>query len=596
MRRLGSVVTLALASSLLLAPPAQAAPKKVPTRHGYGGAVSSVDPYASRIGLRVLKAGGNAVDAAVATAAALGVTEPFSSGIGGGGYFVYYDAKAGAVRTLDGRETAPKRMPRDAFINPETGKPYGFSPARVTSGVSVGVPGTLATWQRALEKWGTTDLGQALAPAEKLARRGFRVDATFRSQVLQNKRRFRAFTSTRKLYGRVPRVGSTFRNPDLAATYALLGRAGTDAFYLGPLAGQIARTVRNPPTTERTTLPVPPGFMHRRDLTRYYTIHRRPTHVTYRGLDVYGMRPSSSGGSTVGEALNILERHDLAAMPRAQALHYYLEASALAFADRGAYVGDPAFTDVPLDDLLSDEYAAERDCEIDPAQASEKPVAAGDVSSYDGDCATGRGVGTTGRDTENVETTNLTVADKWGNVVEHTLTIEQTGGSGIVVPGRGFLLNNELTDFSPVYDKADPNRIERTKRPRSSMSPTIVLRDGKPFLALGSPGGSTIITTVLQILLNRIDFGMTLPQAISAPRATQRNADPDLAEPAFVRRYGDALKAFGHDVETYRDIFTGTTEIGAATGIEFGPGGLLTVAAEPRRRGGGSATVVRRYR
>ena len=195
-------------------------------------------------------------------------------------------------------------------------------------------------------------------------------------------------------------------------------------------------------------------------------------------------------------------------------------------------------------------------------------------------------------DTENVETTNLTVADRWGNVVEYTLTIEQTGGSGIVVPGRGFLLNNELTDFTAVYDADDPNRIEPLKRPRSSMSPTIVLRHGRPFIAVGSPGGSTIITTVLQILLNRIDFGMTLPQAIRAPRATQRNTPQDLAEPAFVRRYGAALRALGHDVVRYDDVFTGTHEIGAATGIEFGPGRLLTVAAEPKRRGGGSATVV----
>ncbi|GAA4376628.1 gamma-glutamyltransferase [Nocardioides caricicola] len=577
MRRLAIAVPLALLATLLATPAhADPGPLKVPTRQGYGGAVTSVDPYASRVGLRVLKAGGNAVDAAVATAAALGVTEPFSAGIGGGGYFVYYDAETGKVRTIDGRETAPAAMPRDAFIDPETGEPYNFSPELVTSGVSVGVPGTLATWQRALRRWGTLPLDRALAPAEVLARRGFRVDATFRGQVKQNLERFRAFTSTRALYGRLPKVGSLFRNPDLADTYDLIADHGPRRFYDGALAREMVRAVRRPPTTSSTQLPVPKGFLAVGDLRGYRTIDRAPTHVEYRGLDVYGMAPSSSGGSTVGEALNILENHDLAGATPEQALHLYLEASALSFADRGAYVGDPDFVDVPLDTLLSDEYAAERDELIDPGSAMTKPVGAGDIP-----------------DTENVETTNLTVADRWGNVVEYTLTIEQTGGSGIVVPGRGFLLNNELTDFSPVYDEADPNRIEPGKRPRSSMSPTIVLRDGKPFVAVGSPGGSTIITTVLQILLNRIDLGMTLPQALRAPRATQRNTAAVLAEPGFVDRYAEALEALGHDVQTYEDIFTGTQEIGAATGIEFGPGRLLTSVAERDRRGGGSALVVR---
>ncbi|WP_028637437.1 gamma-glutamyltransferase [Nocardioides sp. URHA0032] len=595
MRRLGIVVPLALLATALAAP-AQATPPKHPTARGYGGAVTSVDPDASAIGLEVLKAGGNAVDAAVATAAALGVTEPFSSGIGGGGYFVYYDAKTREVHTIDGRETAPAAMPHDAFIDPKTGKPYGFSPARVTSGVSVGVPGSLATWQRALREWGTRSLARSLAPAEALARRGFRVDPTFHDQVVQNRRRFDAFVPTRRLYlphGRAPRVGSTFRNPDLARTYDLIAHRGTRALYDGRLTSEVVHAVRRPPTTKDTTLPVPRGLMRRSDITGYRPVDRAPTRVGYRGLHVYGMAPSSSGGSTVGEALNILDRYPLGSMTRARALHLYLEASALAFADRSAYVGDPAQVDVPLKDLLSQKYADERACRIRVGRAFPTPVEAGDASSYDGRCGAGRGTATSAGDTENVETTNLTVADRWGNVVEYTLTIEQTGGSGIVVPGRGFLLNNELTDFTAVYDDADPNRIEPGKRPRSSMSPTLALhRNGRPLLAVGSPGGSTIITTVLQILVNRLDLGMTLPQAIAAPRATQRNTEDDLAEPAFLRRYGHALKRLGHHVEKYQDIFTGTTEIGAATGIEFGPGGLLTVAAEPRRRGGGAATVV----
>ncbi len=596
------VAGLGLTSTAVgVATPAQAEPRspaKVPTSVGHGGAVASVDPYATRIGLRVLKRGGNAVDAAVATAAALGVTEPYSAGLGGGGYFVYYDAEAGRVRTIDGRETAPKEMPRDAFIDPDTGEPYTFFPDMVTSGASVGVPGTPATWARALRKWGTFSLRRALTPAARLAARGFVVDETFRQQTLDNKERFEAYTSTPKLFlpgGRAPKVGSVLENPGLARTYRMLGRRGVDTFYEGRLARQMVRLVRNPPKSPDTSLPVMPGDLRRADLANYETILQKPTRVGYRGYGVYGMAPSSSGGSTVGESLNIMEKFRLAksAMPDdARALHHYLESTALAFADRGAYVGDDDYVDVPLSDLLSDKFAAERACLVNPARAMEKPTDAGDVDSYDGRCGSGSAARTSTEDHENVETTNLTVADRWGNVVEYTLTIEQTGGSGMLVPGRGFLLNNELTDFSWEYDRSDPNRIQGGKRPRSSMSPTIVLKDRKPFLALGSPGGSTIITTVTQMIFNRVDRAMTIQEAIKAPRATQRNTSAVIAEPGFIDRYGTALEAYGHKLEPSGDSFTSAAQIGAATAIEFGPGRLLTAVAEPTRRGGGSARVV----
>ncbi|RNM16374.1 gamma-glutamyltransferase [Nocardioides pocheonensis] len=569
------------------------ASSKTPTAVGYGGAVTSVDANATRVGLAVLRRGGNAADAAVATAAALGVTEPYSSGIGGGGFFVYYNARTGRVRTIDGRETAPSAMPHDAFINPATGKPYTFTPDLVTSGVSVGVPGTLATWKRALHRWGSWRLGRALRPAARLARRGFVVDPTFRQQTLENKTRFQAFPATARLFlpgGDAPAVGSRFRNRALARTYDLIARRGTGVFYRGALARQIARNVRHPRTSPTTTLPVPKGFMRARDLRRYRVINRAPTHVGYRGYDVYGMGPASSGGSTVGEALNILERFNVPAMSDADALHHYLEASALAFADRGKYVGDPAYVHVPLTQLLSDQYAATRACLISPTTAMTKPVAAGDVNATGGCSA--RSAGRTTPDTENLNTTNLTVADRWGNVAEYTLTIEQTGGSGMVLPRRGFLLNNELTDFSAVYDPADPNRIDPGKRPRSSISPTIVMHGGKPFLALGSPGGSTIITTVLQLLFDRIDRGMSIEQAIAAPRASQRNTASVTAEQAFIDQWGSALSAYGHTFTPAGAPGTTAAEIGAATAIEFGPHHRMTAVAEPVRRGGGSAAVV----
>jgi gamma-glutamyltranspeptidase/glutathione hydrolase len=571
------------------AAPRAAEPPKVPTAVGRGGAVSSVDPYATRIGLRVLARGGNAVDAAVATAAALGVTEPYSAGLGGGGFFVHYDARTGKVRTLDGRETAPRDMPRDAFLDPETGEPYPFTPDLVTSGVSVGVPGTPATWQRALDRWGTRSLARSLRPAARLAERGFVVDETFRQQTLANEVRFDAIRPTRRLFlpgGDAPAVGSTFRNPDLARTYRLLADRGLRPFYEGRIADQIVDAVRRPPKTADTDLPVPRGFMRRSDLARYDVADRRPTRSSYRGYDVYGMPPSSSGGIAVGEALNILERFDVAAMSDQDALHHYLEASALSFADRGAYVGDSDYVPVPQRTLLKDRYAAERACEIVPGEAQPKPFAAGDVTSYDGACGAGADTGEPASDHEGLSTTNLTVADRWGNVVEYTLTIEQTGGSAIVVPRRGFILNNELTDFSLEYDPDDPNRIQPGKRPRSSMSPTIVLEDGRPFVALGSPGGATIITTVLQMLLNRIDRGMTIEEALAAPRSSPRNSTPIQSEQAFIDTYGALLEAYGHDLTT-------VAELGAATAIEFGPGRRMTAVAEPTRRGGGAAAVVR---
>jgi gamma-glutamyltranspeptidase/glutathione hydrolase len=594
-------VTSGAAVSPAFADPRETA--KVPTVTGTGGAVSTVDPEASAAAIEVLRSGGNAVDAAVAAAATLGVTEPYSAGVGGGGYFVYYDAKNGKVSTIDGRETAPGAMPQNAFTNPATGTFYTF-PELVSSGVSVGVPGTPATWERALKRWGTLDLDDALEPAIEVASRGFVVDETFRQQTLDNKPRFGAFTSTSELFlpgGDAPAVGSIFRNPDLAQTYRLLGQKGKDAFYHGPIAEEIASTVQAPPKTADTTLPVPAGHMTVKDLKQYQVLEQKPTQVNYRGYEVYGMAPSSSGGTTVGEALNILDTFNLSEMATPDALHHYLEASALAFADRGRYVGDPAFVDVPTAALTDPLFGKERACGIDPKQAAVKPVAPGDVASYDGVCPLAPAALAEETDTENISTTNLTVSDKWGNVVEYTLTIEQTGGSGIVVPGRGFILNNELTDFSYTSTNPDePNQIAPGKRPRSSMSPTIVLKDNKPFLALGSPGGSTIITTVLQTILNRVDLGMTTPEAIAAPRASGRNtlirnAAGEFnvtAEPGFIEAYGAQLTPYGHKLMPSGDAFTSAAEIGAATAIEFLPDGRTVAAAEPTRRGGGSAMVL----
>ncbi|MFF3204620.1 gamma-glutamyltransferase [Streptomyces sp. NPDC002962] len=565
---------------------------KVPVAVGYGGAVSSVDADASAAGIEVLRKGGNAVDAAVATAAALGVTEPYSSGIGGGGYFVYYDAESRAVHTIDGRETAPLTADSGLFL--ENGKPLAFADA-VSSGLGVGTPGTPATWATALREWGSEKLGTVLRPAQRLARDGFTVDDTFRSQTAANETRFRYFPDTAKLFlpgGQLPVVGSTFKNPDLARTYEELARKGVGAIYRGDLGEDIVSTVNKPPVDPGSGWNARPGELSAKDLAAYRAKLQAPTKTSYRGLGVYSIAPSSSGGTTVGEALNILERTDLSRASEVQYLHHYLEAGRIAFADRGRWVGDPAFEDVPTKQLLSQKYADSRACLIKDDAVLTSPLAPGDPR-HPAACGTGGTAAPTTYEGEN--TTHLTVADKWGNVVSYTLTIEQTGGSGITVPGRGFLLNNELTDFSfaPANPAVhDPNLPGPGKRPRSSISPTIVLdRHDKPVVALGSPGGATIITTVLQTLTEFVDRGLPLVDAIAAPRASQRNAAQTELEPAL---YNDTspdglrarLEAIGHS-------FKLNPEIGAATAVQRLPDGRWLAAAETVRRGGGSAQVVR---
>ncbi len=594
MRRTFAVAFLALASLVAggVGAPAAEPPPKQAVAVGTGGAVASVDPDATRAGIEILRAGGNAIDAAIAANAVLGVTEPYVAGIGGGGFLTIYLAKQHRVITIDGRETAPHAFPEDAFIDPATGQPIPFSPQRITSGMAVGVPGTLASWVQA-SRFGTMPLSRLLQPAISVAEHGFVVDRTYFDQTESNLTRLQGFTSSRAVFLtpdlKSPPVGSIVTNPQLAAAYRLIAHDGPAALYRGPIGAALVDAVRNPPVAPDSPLafPIRPGLMTTDDLATYSAPFRDPTRVTYRGYDVYGMGPPSSGGSTVGEALNILEGFDMATPDRVQALHWYLEATRLAYADRNRWVGDPDFVDVPLAGLLSKEFAAERRCLIGP-KALTSPVAPGDpFPPFDVHCSAQAGQVGVG---QAMSTNHLTVADRFGNVVSYTSTIEQIAGSAITVPGYGFLLNNELTDFDPVPlfpGVPDPNLPAGGKRPRSSMAPTIVLRDRQPFLALGSPGGSMIITTVLQTLLKRLDFGMSLPDAVAAPRASQRNTATTIAEPAFIAQYGSELQsrfgqAFGPPM----------AEIGAVTGIEFLGHDQLQAVAEPVRRGGGDARVV----
>jgi len=562
---------MAAAGALALTAPAAEAFTKVPTATGKGGAAATADELATKAAINVLRRGGNAVDATVAAAGVLSVVEPFSCGLGGGGFMVIR-RKNGRVTTIDSRETAPESMQPTSFYFANGEPPEEFEDARYT-GLSAGVPGTPLAWARALNRFGTMRLRKLLRPGERVAREGFLVDKTYSDQVDENVPWFDDITSTSSVYldadGTAPDVGSRVRNPDLAQTFRLLMRKGVRrGFYRGALAGTMAAAAQRPPVAPGADHNWVPGLMTAEDVRGYHAPFRKPTRVGYRGFDVWSMRPPSSGGTTVGEALNILEGFQDLGADHTEALHRYLEATRLAYADRAAYVADPSYTDVPRRGLLSDEFAAERRALIGETPA-DSPVDPGDPGSH--------------------STTHLTVADRKGNVVSYTFTIESIGGNGIVVPGYGFLLNNELTDFT--YDDAtDINAPEAGKRPRSSMAPTIVTKNDKPKLALGSPGGSMIITTVLQTLMERIDFHRLLPAAILVPRASQRNRDVTDAELAFIDSpEGVALAARGHRFEAPDP----PGEIGYVHGIEFRPGKRFIAAAEPTRRGGGSAGVVR---
>jgi gamma-glutamyltranspeptidase / glutathione hydrolase len=589
MRRIARLLVVLLAIALALVPTAGARSRgvdtKIPTASGRGGAAATVDTAATRAAIGALRAGGNAVDATIAAAGVLGVVEPYSCGIGGGGFMTLYSARDGEVHTIDSRETAPAAMDANSFAGLTT-----FESQRV-SGMSVGVPGTARGWEAALDRYGTWSLRRALRPGIRAARRGFTVDQTFFDQTDEAKAIFADFPATAALYldddGTPRDVGTTIRNPDMARTYRLLAHDGADALYRGAPAEAIVDTVRRPPLRPGSTRVARPGIMTLADLAGYRAPERAPTRIGYRGLDVYGMAPPSSGGSTVGEILNILEGWDLGALPREQALHRYVEASRYSYADRNAWVGDPAYFDVPLAGLLSDSFAAERGSLI-TEQAAQSPVAAGDPTDdpkpAEDTSVSARRVGST---------TNLTVTDRWGNVVDYTFTIEQTGGNGMVVPGYGFILNNELTDFNLAADGTSPdsaNQVAGGKRPRSSIAPTVVLRDGRPVLALGSPGGASIITTVAQVLVNRLDFGMSLPDAVAAPRLSQRNSATTQTEAAFLGTpEAAALEARGHRFT----VNTGTgAQIGAVTAVELARDGTMLAAAEPVRRGGGSAMAL----
>ena len=424
---------LALVAAGLIASPATFAQEKTPTARGTGGAAATVDTLATKAATDTLKAGGNAVDAAVAAAGVLGVTEPFSCGIGGGGFMVIRTAK-GKVTTIDGREKAPRAMRPDSFM--ENGDDIKFDDARF-SGLSAGVPGTPLTWSRALNKYGTMSLRQVLQPGIRAARQGFEVDQTFFNSVDAVKQYFDDVPATAAIYldsdGTPRDIGTTQTNRDMAKTYRILGRQGVrKGFYAGAVAKAMTDAAANPPIAPSADHTWRKGLMTTDDLKRYTAPERAPIESTYRGLKVYGMGPPSSGGTTVAEVLNILGGYDFAGQSRSQILQKYLEASRYTFADRNAYLADPAFFKVPVEGLVSTSFADERRALITD-RAAKSPVPAGNPYDNQGDAVPAKaGMASISREQS---TTHLTVADRKGTAVSYTFTIESTGGNGIVVPG-----------------------------------------------------------------------------------------------------------------------------------------------------------------
>jgi len=496
--------------------------------------VVAAHPLAAKAGRDVLRRGGNAMDAAIAVQMVLNLVEPQSSGIGGGAFLLYWDARAGQLTAYDGREVAPRAATPRRFLD-DRGNRLPFGDAS-TGGLAVGVPGLLRALELAHRVHGRLAWRSLFSPAIALARKGFSV--TRRMHRLLRRAGPDRFGATAQRYffdqnGEPRRPGERLQNPALAKTFQLISERGADAFYTGPLAHDIARAVR---TARRQ-----PGEMTLRDLMTYKARARRPVCGLYRRYRVCGMGPPSSGGLTVLQVLIMLERFDLGAGPDdARSLHLIAEAEKLAYADRARYMADADFVPVPKG-LLDPDYLRARSQLIAPDQTIGR--------AEPGDPPARTGIFGTSNSTEQPGTSHISIIDADGNAVSMTTSIERAFGSGLMV--RGFLLNNQLTDFSfrPADREGRPiaNRVQPRKRPRSSMAPTIVFDDdGEPFIVTGSPGGSRIILYVLKSLIGVIDWGLDAQQAVSLPNFGSRNGPLELERTHTSAFPEKRLRRFGH--------------------------------------------------
>ena len=525
------------------------------------GMVASQEALATGIGVEILQAGGNAVDAAVAVGFALAVTLPQAGNLGGGGFMLVHMAERGETAAIDYREKAPATATRDMFLNaagdadPELSR---WSP------LAIGVPGTVAGLAMALERYGTMELAEVVAPAIALAEGGVTVTPELSQSLKGSAEALKKWPSTARIFfkpdGAPYDPGDTLVQADLAKSLRLIAEEGPDAFYRGAIGERIADEMQRSG-----------GLISMDDLGAYQAVVREPVREAYRGHEVVSMPPPSSGGTHIIQILNILEGFPIAALGAgsAETLHLMAEAMKRAYADRSEYLGDSDFVDVPVEALTGKAYAEALRAEIDRDLATPSAtILSGDLAPYESD-----------------QTTHFSVVDKDGNAVSNTYTINFSYGMGLVAEGTGILLNNEMDDFSakPGVPNAyglvggDANAVEPGKRPLSSMSPTLVLKDGAVVLATGSPGGSRIITTVLQVVMNVIDHGMNIAEASIAPRIHHQWLPDELRveeglSPDTIR----LLQAKGH-------IVIVQPAMGSTQSIARRGDGMLFGASDPRR-------------
>ena len=580
MHKLTAIVGAALAAVLLPLALAFAQSSDEPIirygdlRHpvfGANGMVSSQNAHASEVGAQVLADGGNAVDAAVAVGFALAVTLPRAGNLGGGGFMLVHDAAADETVAIDYREAAPRRASRDMFLD-EDGN-VDQERARF-SHLSAGVPGTVAGLWRAHRDYGKLPWKRVVEPAIRLARDGFEVTYDLAGLLASRKERLCRFEAACRYFykpgGEPYQPGERFMQPVLADTLEVIAAEGPDAFYKGEIAGKIVAEM------ERGG-----GFIDAESLAAYEPVVRDPARGTYRGYEVLTMPPPSSGGIHVVQMLNILENFPVAEFGAgsADAIHVLAETARLAYADRSKHLGDPDFYDVPADWLMSKAYARQLAQGIDMKRARpSSEVAPGVPPAY-----------------ESPDTTHFSVMDRDGNVVSNTTTLNFSFGSGIAVPGAGFLLNNEMDDFSAKAGVpnafgllgGEANEIERGKRPLSSMTPLIVLDDGDAWFATGSPGGSRIITTVLQMVVNVIDHGMNIAEAEAAPRM-HHQWYPDVLqlESGFSPDTIRILEARGHEIAATQ------WSMGSLQTVAF-KDGVFRGSSDPRRPNAASIAPAR---
>jgi gamma-glutamyltranspeptidase/glutathione hydrolase len=526
-------------------------------------ALSTVSPAATQVGLAVMKRGGNAIDAAVAVSFALAVTHPQAGNIGGGGFLVFYEAKTKSVWTLDYREIAPGAAKRDMYVQAD-GNP---SKASQTGPLAGGVPGAVAGLELMHDRFGTRSWRELIDPAARLAREGYTVDPELAEDLATEKRdrQIDQFASTAAIFypnGKPLAAGSKLIQKDLAGTLDRIAALGAKEFYEGETAKRFIEAIRDAG-----------GIIGYRDLREYKPVWRAPIAIKFGEYELFTMAPPSAGGLILGETLNILSGYDLAAagFQTPRALHLEIEAERRAYIDRNKYLGDPATTRIPYRELLSEERAKVWRATIKPNLVTPTVTLAEPGSVV----------------AESNHTTHFTIIDPQGNIVSLTTTLNDNFGSGYIVPGCGFFLNDEMDDFTTAPGKPNlyglvqgaANAIEPGKRMASSMSPTIVLKNGKPFMALGTRGGATIPTSVLQVFLNVVIYNKSLYDAVAAPRWHHQGLPEELfyekglAPQAAV----DALVAMGHPVKQREPI-------GDIHAIQI-VNGKITAVADPRHGG-----------